>query len=99
MTKVNAADATFDKFNRGTSKLDEVLSLGQTSGHGLGYVKGNTTFQNPSEMNYSFINFTKEGSMEKHSKSKVFVCHYCNKVGHIKPFCKIRISDEKGECL
>ncbi|KAH6773528.1 hypothetical protein C2S51_011932 [Perilla frutescens var. frutescens] len=93
---VEAASKTFRQLNQGTSTLNEVLTLGQTTKAGLGYTSSSSmSISNP-------IKFVKGESskdvlvnvdgnvktdVNDKPKEKKYVCHYCQEPGHIKPYC------------
>lgn len=91
--KVKNASLTFDKLNKGKASLDDVLSLPQSNGSGLGFNKLNDSFPKFFESKKDVITFSKEkGNSLK--KDKRFVCHYCEKPGHIAPFCSQKKKDK-----
>lgn len=74
----------FERLNKSTDILNEVLSIGQHDIHGLGFLNETTIKQQ--------IKFVKEGTDVKlkkkgESKKNKFVCHNCKKPGHIRTYC------------
>lgn len=93
--------------NSGTSKLDEILCIGKTSGdhHGLGYQRGGASssktifvpsINSQNEAAGSRTVTTVSATPAKASQ-KSWVCHYCAKKGHIKPWCYKLLKDLKKQ--
>ncbi|KAH6830626.1 hypothetical protein C2S53_010182 [Perilla frutescens var. hirtella] len=95
--EVDEASKTFQQLNKGTSTLNEVLTLGITSRAGPGY----TCRSSMSISNHNPIKFVKGESskdvpvnvdsnikkdVNDKSKEKKYIYHYCQEPGHIKPY-------------
>lgn len=81
--KVSESTSLFERLNKSFEILNDVLFVGQHNMH-LQDFSNETTIKQQ-------IKFVKKGTDAKlkhktKNKKKKFVCHYCKKPGHIRPY-------------
>ena len=104
--ELNQIKKSLKMLNFGSSKLDQILSLGKVAGDhaGLGYtgirsypktifVQATNSF-NPQEAKKQKSEILNMKFEEKSLKRKwIPRCHYCNLLGHIRPHCFTYLAD------